>query len=447
MSDERRALLIVIDAARREETHAALAASRMPALAGAATGTLIAPSCWTLPSMTSVLTGRFPAEHSMTWPADDRRCTLPTIADMLRDAGRSFRLLSGNHMYAPPVLNFPPDCADFPLMNHRRPISFLGRASSLADYGGRAILREVRRMATQGELPDLLVLHLQEAHHPYLTPPTGFAPRTRLRYALGHLAYYLRTSAQVWEFAARADEEAWEAQRAAYRRCIRYAVGLVEEVVRAYETCGALENSLVIVTADHGEHLGEHGLADHQASLHEELVNCPCAVIAPGLAPGSSITGQFQHTDLLHTICRFLDAPAAGYDARIQPLDMLGDSGGHDHAFMQWARWGAEDLAELQRRNPSYDFGPLNRDLLAVRTERWKYIAGSDGSERLFDLRSGALEARNRLDELPEVAARMKAALARWRRAICDEESADVTGRAPDERGVARERLRGLGYI
>ncbi|MFP4248525.1 MAG: sulfatase-like hydrolase/transferase [Armatimonadota bacterium] len=447
MSEERRALLIVIDAARREETHATLAASRMPALAGAATGTLISPSCWTLPSMASVLTGRFPAEHRMTWPADGRRCALPTVADMLRDAGRSFRLLSGNHIYAPPVLSFPPDCADFPVANQRRPIRFVGRASSLADYGGRAILRDVRRMAAEGDLPHLLALHLQEAHHPYLAPPTGFAPRTRLSYALGHLAYYLRTSTQAWEFAARADEEAWEAQRAAYRRCIKYAVGIVEEIVRAYDTCGALANSLVIVTADHGEHLGEHGLADHQASLHEELVNCPCAVIAPGLAPGSTIPGQFQHTDLLHTICRFLGAPAAGYDPRSQPLDMLGEAGGHEYAFMQWASWGAENLAKLQRRNPSYHFAPLNRDLVAVRTRRWKYIVGSDGSEGLFDLRSTERETRDRRDERPEVAAAMKAALARWRRAVGGEEDADMRGRAADGRVIAGERLRGLGYI
>lgn len=445
----RRALVIMLDAARRRETHEALAGSSMAALADIATTTLVAPSCWTIPCVASTLTGLFPAEHGMSWPLERGRLEAPTVADLLADAGRSFRLLSGNHLYAPPVMRLPEDCIEFPRRHSWRPGTFLGRTLSLIDYGGRAILRGVERMAAERELPDLLVLHLQEAHHPYLAPPRGPAPGARARYAAGHLAYYLTRGAQVWQFAAGADERAWRRQRARYLECIDYAVGIVEGVLGAYDRAGALESALVVITADHGEHLGEHGLADHQASLHDDLVNCPCALLAPELTPGAELPGQFQHTDLLMTLCNYLDVPTAGYDPAWAPRDILaaqGRSRGHEHAFMQWSAWGPEQIAALQSRNPAYDFSALRRDLRAVRSRRWKYISGSDGSEALYDLRADPAERRDLCVERPEVLRELDAKLRDWLRCVTEGRSVCEEDRQGGGR-IAEERLRGLGYV
>lgn len=444
---DRKALIVIIDAARRREAHEAFAASSLPALARATTATLVAPSCWTVPCIASLLTGLFPSEHGMQWPLDRGPLRAPTLVDLALRAGRTFRLISGNRLYAPPLIGLPEHCLTFPTWHHWRPTAFLGRTLGLMDYGGRAILREVRRMADARDLPDLMLLHLQEAHHPYLPPPPGISPAARARYALGHLAYYLSTSAQVWESAARADERAWARARSRYCACLHYAVTIVEGVLRAYQDAGALENALVIITADHGEHLGEHGLADHQASLHEELVSCPCALIAPGLAPGGVIPGQFQHTDLLLTLCRYLGIPTAGYRPSLRPLDLLdpaSHAGGHEFAFMEWTAWGEEQFAMLQRRNPGYDLRPLNRDLAAVRTARWKYIRADEGAGALYDLHADPGEQFDLSGRDPVRAADLAAAL--------DDRLATVRGdgaTSGETRGPAdlRRRLRDLGYI
>ena len=447
MSSNRKALLVIIDAARRDDAYAAFAQSGLPALAGAATTDLIAPSCWTLPTIASTLTGLYPAEHDMTWQNAGGRCHAPTIADMLAEAGRSFRLLSGNHIYAPPTMRLPRTPAHASRWQRCRPAAFLGRMLGLMDYGGRGMVREVRRMTEGDELPDLLMLHLQEPHHPYLAPPRGLDPRGRLRYGLGHLAYYLTRSSQAWEFAAEADDRAWAAQRARYRECLAWAVGAVEDVLRAYERAGALDDALVIVTADHGEHFGEHGLAGHQASLHDELVHCPCAIMAPGMEPGRAIPGQFQHTDLLVTICNFLSVACAHYEPRSEPLDLLGSPGGREQAFTQWTAWRPEDLAKLQRRNPGYDFTPLNRDLSAIRTDRWKYIAASDGLETLYDLRADHDEVRNRVNDRPQVAAAMRSALAGWLDTMGADHTAPQRELHETTSRIRERRLRDLGYI
>ncbi|MBD3291513.1 MAG: sulfatase-like hydrolase/transferase [Armatimonadia bacterium] len=451
MPNARRALVVLIDAARRREAHERFAASSMPALAEATTATLIAPSCWTVPSVASLLTGLHPAEHGLTWPLTDRPAPRPTIAEILERDGRTFRLLSGNNLCGPPVLPLRDDHVFRPHDRSRVGIA-LARTLAGVDYGSRAILREVRRMAESAALPDLLVVHLQEAHHPYLAPPRGLALRTRVRYSMGHLAYYLTRRAQVWDFAASAEAKAWQTQRARYLRCLDYTTGIAEEILRTYERAGALEDALVIVTSDHGEHLGEHGLADHQGSLHEELVNCPCALIAPGLRPRTSISAQFQHTDLLMTITNYLGVPAVGYEPRHAPLDLLDPANharGHEHTFMQWRAWGADQLRDLQRRNPRYDFTALTRDLLGVRTREWKYIVEDDASGSLYSLSSEAGERRDLSAMHPVLCAALKARLERWSESIAaagrDHWGASTCDHGSDESRV-EGRLRDLGY-
>lgn len=449
MPGRRKSLLIVLDAARHDETHDALNASSLHILRDAARVTLTAPSCWTVPSVASMLTGLFPSEHGRQWPLDGACPDVPTIADLLERAGGSFLMLSGNNLCGPPLLPLRDDHVRRP-HDRRRLTLGLQRCLCGLDYGSRTILRAVEGLADAHELPHLLVLHLQEAHHPYLPPPTGlwpasFDPSARARYGLGHLAYYLGRRAQAWEFAAHADDRAWADARARYAECIRYVIGIAEGVLRAYERAGALDDTLAIITADHGEHLGEHGLADHQASLHEELLNCPCALIAPQMQPDAVLPGRFQHTDLLPTICAWLGVPTEGWQPACEALDLLdpANARGHAHAFAEWAAWGGEQRAMLQRRNPSYDLAPLDRDLVAVRDDRWKLTRGSDGSEALFDLHTDPREQHDLSAREPEVVEALARELARWTRAV----------RAPSDKhppegdlAAVELRLRELGY-
>ena len=455
MASRRRALLVLIDAARRDLTEAAWANSCVPALAEASRATLVAPSCWTLPSIGSLLTGRFPSEHGLAWPFRRTPSPLPSLVSMMREAGREFRLISANSMYAPPLLSSLEGVADFPLRRFSRLSAGLRRVFGVLDYGGRMVLGEVDSL-TVPTVPDLLVLHLNEAHHPYLPPPRGLSPGRRLQYGLGHLAYYLQKRAQVWEFAAHASVADWARTRQRYAECLAHDIRIVELIIQGYAAAGLLEDTLIIITADHGEHLGEHGLADHQASLYEELVNVPCAIIGPGIPPGTRIPGQFQHTDLLLTLCGFLGVPLAGYEPRWQPLDVLDTAnwhGGHEHTFMEWTAWGEHQLAKLMRRNPSYDFAPLNRDLVGVRTNEWKYIRAADGSQALFNLHEDTGETRDVAEAHPRTVAELEARLAEWQTAVLPRDDEQPTacdgpgGYDAQQQALIEQRLADLGYL
>src|SRR6185436_5875330 len=75
------------------------------------------------------------------------------------------------------------------------------------------------------------------------------------------------------------------------------------------------DRTLVIITSDHGESLGEHGLYTHGSSLHEEQVRVPLILRLPGRLPAGLVVsdGMASHVDLVPTILDLAgQRPAAG---------------------------------------------------------------------------------------------------------------------------------------
>ena len=89
---------------------------------------------------------------------------------------------------------------------------------------------------------------------------------------------------------------------------IRYTDTLIEEVFSALKANGLYDNTLVIITADHGEQLGQHGMYGH-AGLHEANIKLPLIMWAPHRLPaGKRIPGCAGHVDIVPTILDLLGA-------------------------------------------------------------------------------------------------------------------------------------------
>lgn len=100
------------------------------------------------------------------------------------------------------------------------------------------------------------------------------------------------------------------------RRLIRYYRGSVVytdeqlgRLVTGLRDRGLLDRTAIVVTADHGEGLGDHGLLGHGRNLHDELVQVPLIVRAPGIAPRRRSDGAAQLEDLLPTVLSLLGVP------------------------------------------------------------------------------------------------------------------------------------------
>lgn len=76
------------------------------------------------------------------------------------------------------------------------------------------------------------------------------------------------------------------------------------------EESGRFEDTLVLVTADHGEFFGEHGLVSHGHCLYDEVCHVPLIASGPGLPAGETRSTLASHVDLFDTICDCLDLSA-----------------------------------------------------------------------------------------------------------------------------------------
>ena len=159
-------------------------------------------------------------------------------------------------------------------------------------------------------------LHLQDPHGPY-TPPASIAepeaigqnvPRIELVLPVGtdQSGFRAIPTYQVFE-----QERSFEQYRARYDREIR---STDRELGRLFDALAArklLDSTLVVITADHGEALGEDDFYfAHCHSVGLDQVHVPLVIAGPGVKRGATIHGAVGNIDVFATILEFLDLPA-----------------------------------------------------------------------------------------------------------------------------------------
>ena len=313
-------VLVTLDTTRRDRLgcygYSRATSTNLDALAGRSVvfERAVAASSWTLPSHASIFTGKFPSSHGADYdPEGPLRLTQAiegpeewagyrasglspsetTLALLLREQGyvtaavvggpwmkRVFGLDRGFETY---------DDEDIGDVN--------GRLASEVTTSALELLRGLEKGR-----PFLLFLNYFDPHGPYEAPsPFGgsFGEEPSDRY----------------------DEE------------ILYMDHHIGRFLEAMKRKGLFEDSLILVTADHGELLGEHGKMGHGASLFEEEIHVPFLVKYPGdeVEPGRS--GEpVHHVDVLPLVLERLGLSPSGRSrqpllAEVNPLDFMSSEG------------------------------------------------------------------------------------------------------------------------
>jgi arylsulfatase A-like enzyme len=244
------------------------------------------------------------------------------------------------------------------------------------------------------------------------------------------------------------------AVRALYDAEVRYADAQIGRLLDALRTSGQLENTVVILTADHGESLGEHRYYfEHGRNAYEPCAAVPLIVRAPGGARGQRGSGDLSLCDLAPSLLAWLDLPALGpapteRETRGQALPELFRSGTLPQrpVFTEKIERASEERVVQHK---------------AVRMGPWKRVrryATVDGAvrvvgEELYELSSDPYESRNLMAEPPPLAplARLDAELLRF--STSDVHFADLAEKLAKERArLEREDpatlrvLKALGY-
>ncbi len=354
---------------------------------------------WTLPSHASMLTGRWPHELStgINAPLDS---TFPTLAECLAANGYATAGFVANATYCGRETGL--DRGFNHYEDHQLTLadilwtSAIGRRLLLQgplgperrtggnpnDYH-RKTAGEVREdflswtMGQKGR-PFFAFLNLYDAHDPYIAPP-GFDPRfSELRRSAAGTALLER-----WFIHDKKTLHPDQLQFVidAYDDGIAYLDDQVGKLMDDLDRLGLLENTLVIVTADHGEHLGEHQLYGHASSLYDAEVHVPLVLLLPGAkAGGRRITAPVSLRDLAATVAELTGLEASPLPGRSLTRYWRGDAA--VTAELSLCEVDAPVAsAPNQGRSPVFR-GPMK----ALASDCYVYIRGGGGHEELFDV-------------------------------------------------------------
>jgi arylsulfatase A-like enzyme len=341
-------------------------------------------SPWTLPSHASLFTGRHSWELSadLITPLDG---TFPTLAEHLSAHGYVTAGFTANIRYANRTMGVARGFLhyeDYPIspamivhssVLTRRLATRLLRAAGidqkLVRKSGRAITD--RFLSWQETIPDrpfFAFLNYFDAHAPYLPPDSlagRFGPRRRGR-AMHDLSNFNGwTPAEV------------AAERAAYEESLASVDHQLGRLFAELAERDVLDNTVVIVTSDHGEQFGEHGLMDHGNSLYVQLLRVPLVLRFPRAVP-SGVR---------------IDAPISLRELPVTLIDLTGTGPAPFPGTSLVTHWttGADTTAplyaEVREGIRTAPWLPLAEGTMySAVLGNFHYIVNGDGTEELFDL-------------------------------------------------------------
>ncbi|MGA2586258.1 MAG: sulfatase-like hydrolase/transferase [Candidatus Aminicenantales bacterium] len=347
----------------------------------------------TLASHCSLMTGTLPLFHGVRDNGYRLPPIPPTLAEILKKTGYK----TGAFVGAFPLdsrfgLDRGFDVYDdlYGSKNAVRDLSFVERRAE--DVAGKAIAwmeehRNERFFAW---------VHFFDPHAPY-EPPSPFKEDYRGREYDGEIAY---TDSVIGKLLARIDE--WR----------------------------LTERTIIVLTADHGESLGEHQEATHGIFIYDATLHVPLILFNPKLWPAHSlISSQVGLIDVAPTILELLGLPLASsmQGTSLIPAMKRGKAESGPPQYI-------ESIGAMLDRN----WAPLQ----GIRTEEWKYIEAPQ--PELYDLKTDPREMRNVLAQNADQARRMREAL----QSLIGKSSAPAAKNVFSPRDKETlEKLASLGYI
>ena len=378
-----------------------------------------ANSPWTLPSHGSMLTGLFPKNHGLTRNAALLSASIPTLAELLSASGYVTLGLSSS------IFVSERNGLHRGFDRFRREL--VGDRVSDETYARAQVDQAIQWLEDlPGSSPFFLFWHNYDLHSNY-TPESSF----RALFERPLESSVDGTTAQLQAF-RRGELELSGADFARlgdlYDGEIREFDQELGRFLAYLEESGLREDTVLVVTSDHGEEFGEHGGVLHGRTQYQEVLHVPLVVAGPGIPGSRRVPGLTQLSDVFSTLLELSGTESPPVDG----TSLV-------RAWSEGPRFpGPERLsfAEADHRNEEND---IKR---AVRLGEWKLLLDRlSGESRLFDLRSDPGESIDVSDREPEIAERLLAALERYQaggatvaesRTLTDDEIAT---------------LRSLGYI
>ena len=406
----------------------------------------IAPSPWTLPSVTSLMLSEFVGRHGVVKDGDRIADDAVPIAARMQALGYRTRSVFRNP--------------------YAGPMSGLDRGFETATLANRVVgAADVEAcFAEDDPRPLFLYLHNVLPHDPY-RPEASFLARfgevapeevdaiAEIQDDYRRLTRHNRPGmrppgrgdtsdrqgALMAELAERVD-----AINLLYDAEVAQADAEVGRTVEALKAAGVWDETLFLVLSDHGEEMGEHGGWEHDQSLYEELVHVPLVIHFPyGMYGGRRFERPVSLLDVAPTILDCAGQP---------PSEGFGSGG----SLLIWFAANADPAAgpfvmswRVNRKKYYRPFDELRGDEnIALRDGNWKGIWNVDrGTLELYDLATDPGETLNVSWTEPERSRLFRETAVEWREEFGTSLGPEAPPAAVELDQADRAALRALGYV
>lgn len=419
----------------------------------------IAPSTETCPSHTSILSGVYPFQHGTLYnegPVHADKHATTTVPEILASRGyRTAAFVSGatlSDLICGLAFRFETYDEDFSgwswMPNVALKLGLFRLAAKISPAATAQMQRPertapettdqaLRWLRLRGQSPFFLWVHYFDPHEPYRSPAQFIRPTER---------GYLGLANGDWVHLPKVRQELilenpreMQHMKARYDGEITYTDSEVGRLLEELDKLDLRNNTLVVLTSDHGESLGEHdAYFDHVSTLYDENLRVPLIFRYPGRLPeGKKVDRQTRLIDIAPTIMDLLGIQDERLEAAGSSLIPLLSSSNQEPERPAFAAIYPEALG-----------GSRSWGIYALRTESFKLIRYPSWwiryrklpeREELFDLRSDPDELTDILFEFPEALPGLRDALTQF--------TARKLPASPAMSDEVKEQLKSLGYL
>lgn len=303
------------------------------------------------------------------------------------------------------------------------------RVSRTAEDINDVAFRWMDRSAASGQ-PFFLFLNYMDAHWPYL-PPAPFDTRYPGKDCsiTDWDAQYQRTGDTLRFKGRRPSQHELQEYISQYDGGLAYLDSQVGNLIRRLRRLGVYDNTMIIITADHGEALADHNSMGHRYTLYQDEVHVPLLIKYPGQSAGQQVNTRTSHVDILPTVLDVAGipppGPLPGRSLKNRPPDP-------DREII------TEGLERISYTEP----GQPNHNSRAIFAGSLKYIRSSNATFELYDLSSDPDENHDLCQIERSQCLDMERRFGEWARLV-----PMPKGPTPTLDRDSFERLRSLGYV
>lgn len=411
----------------------------------------------TLPSHASIFTGMYARQHGThydPWSGHPGGRALPdkfhTIAEILSEAGYLTSSIVANYAFLTNDFGFN---QGFQYYDQRMPIIFLGQTRAfyirqgirniLIHFASTPTFDRLYRTAEEinkevfnilnnvqkDDKPFFVFINYMDAHEPYL-PPTPFDTLYPGKDEKFTSDYYRSMEKEVMQLKRKATENERNHLISQYDGGIAYIDLHIGKLIGKLKELSLYENTLIIITSDHGETFGERNLVGHGVSVYQDQIHIPLIIKYPNIDKADVVDELVSSIDIMPTILEVL-----GHDisedvqgkslVKIdpwQPREVISES----FPYGGWIDW-----------HPRFD-----RVERAIFSGSYKFISSTDGKKELYDLEKDPNEKKNLYNANDNKSIALETKLVQWLKDVKEE-----SGSAAKLSKEALGRLKALGYV